>query len=43
MIQPQVERVYSSYLQLNLEEVEPCISGPKRYAFYITAITITPG
>ncbi|KAF6135692.1 hypothetical protein GIB67_028263 [Kingdonia uniflora] len=28
--EPQIERVYSSYLQLNLEEVEPCVSGPKR-------------
>uniref|UniRef100_A0AAU8MFS2 Aconitate hydratase n=1 Tax=Anoectochilus roxburghii TaxID=569774 RepID=A0AAU8MFS2_9ASPA len=28
--QAQVERVYSSYLELNLGEVEPCISGPKR-------------
>ncbi|KAL2348647.1 hypothetical protein Fmac_002647 [Flemingia macrophylla] len=28
--EPQVERVYSSYLELNLEEVEPCVSGPKR-------------
>ncbi|PKU65681.1 aconitate hydratase, cytoplasmic [Dendrobium catenatum] len=28
--QVEVERVYSSYLELNLEEVEPCISGPKR-------------
>ncbi|KAA3461105.1 Aconitate hydratase, cytoplasmic [Gossypium australe] len=28
--EPQVEKVYSSYLQLKLEEVEPCISGPKR-------------
>ncbi|RDX67896.1 Aconitate hydratase 1, partial [Mucuna pruriens] len=28
--EPQVERVYSSYLELNLEEVEPCLSGPKR-------------
>lgn len=28
--EPQVERVYSSYLVLNLEDVEPCISGPKR-------------
>ncbi|WOL09715.1 aconitate hydratase, cytoplasmic-like [Canna indica] len=28
--QPQIERVYSSYLELNLEDVEPCISGPKR-------------
>ncbi|XP_068646750.1 aconitate hydratase, cytoplasmic-like [Aristolochia californica] len=28
--QAQTERVYSSYLQLNLEDVEPCVSGPKR-------------
>jgi aconitase A len=28
--QPQIERMYSSYLALNLEDVEPCISGPKR-------------
>ncbi|CAN1220260.1 Aconitate hydratase, cytoplasmic [Linum perenne] len=28
--EPQLERVYSSYLQLDLSEVEPCISGPKR-------------
>ncbi|PKU65387.1 aconitate hydratase 3, mitochondrial-like isoform X2 [Dendrobium catenatum] len=28
--QAQAERVYSSYLELNLEEVEPCVSGPKR-------------
>ncbi|KAG0460775.1 hypothetical protein HPP92_020640 [Vanilla planifolia] len=28
--QGQEEKVYSSYLELNLEEVEPCISGPKR-------------
>ncbi|KAM0949810.1 putative aconitate hydratase [Dioscorea sansibarensis] len=28
--QPQIERVYSSYLELNLEDVEPCVSGPKR-------------
>ncbi|CAN1232472.1 Aconitate hydratase 3, mitochondrial [Linum perenne] len=27
---PQQDRVYSSYLQLDLSEVEPCISGPKR-------------
>ncbi|PKA60141.1 Aconitate hydratase 2, mitochondrial [Apostasia shenzhenica] len=26
----QAERVYSSYLELNLEDVEPCVSGPKR-------------
>ncbi|KAL2331837.1 hypothetical protein Fmac_019418 [Flemingia macrophylla] len=28
--EPQPDRVYSSYLELNLDEVEPCISGPKR-------------
>ncbi|XP_057455822.1 aconitate hydratase, cytoplasmic-like [Lotus japonicus] len=28
--EPQQERVYSSYLELNLSDVEPCISGPKR-------------
>ncbi|CAN1232474.1 Aconitate hydratase 3, mitochondrial [Linum perenne] len=28
--EPQQDRVYSSYLQLDLSEVEPCISGPKR-------------
>ena len=30
-IQPQKESVYSSYLELDLADVEPCISGPKRY------------
>lgn len=28
--EPQVDRAYSSYLSLDLEEVVPCISGPKR-------------
>ncbi|XP_042006400.1 aconitate hydratase, cytoplasmic isoform X2 [Salvia splendens] len=28
--EPQQERVYSSDLQLDLSDVEPCISGPKR-------------
>ncbi|KAF5207380.1 Aconitate hydratase [Thalictrum thalictroides] len=28
--EPQPEKTYSSYLQLDLSEVEPCISGPKR-------------
>ncbi|KAK8921690.1 putative aconitate hydratase, cytoplasmic [Platanthera zijinensis] len=28
--EPQAERVYSSYLELDLSSVEPCISGPKR-------------
>lgn len=28
--EPQQERVYSSYLELELATVEPCISGPKR-------------
>lgn len=26
----QTERVYSSYLELDLADVEPCVSGPKR-------------
>ncbi|XP_052483176.1 aconitate hydratase-like isoform X1 [Gossypium raimondii] len=28
--EPQIEKVYSSYLELKLEDVELCISGPKR-------------
>ncbi|GLT74150.1 hypothetical protein SLA2020_459640 [Shorea laevis] len=28
--EPQSEKVYSSYLELNLEYVDPCVSGPKR-------------
>ncbi|XAR67446.1 Aconitate hydratase [Bertholletia excelsa] len=28
--QPQQERIYSSYLELDLSSVEPCVSGPKR-------------
>lgn len=28
--QTQTERVYSSYLELDLADVEPCVSGPKR-------------
>eukprot|EP00252_Welwitschia_mirabilis_P019633 TRINITY_DN45_c0_g1_i2.p1 TRINITY_DN45_c0_g1~~TRINITY_DN45_c0_g1_i2.p1 ORF type:complete len:995 (+),score=199.41 TRINITY_DN45_c0_g1_i2:354-3338(+) len=28
--EPQTERTYSSYLELDLSSVEPCISGPKR-------------
>ncbi|KAK9268939.1 hypothetical protein L1049_000705 [Liquidambar formosana] len=28
--EPQQERTYSSYLQLDLADVEPCVSGPKR-------------
>ncbi|KAM3696408.1 hypothetical protein ACJW31_06G036400 [Castanea mollissima] len=28
--EPQQERVYTSYLQLDLADVEPCVSGPKR-------------
>ena len=31
MIQPHQERVYSSFLKLDLADVEPCISGPNRY------------
>ena len=29
--QHQQEKVYSSYLELDLGDVEPCVSGPKRY------------
>nr|GME13142.1 aconitate hydratase [Ipomoea batatas] len=32
--EPQQERVYSSSLQLDLADVEPCLSGPKRYALW---------
>ncbi|ONM19211.1 Aconitate hydratase 3 mitochondrial [Zea mays] len=28
--EPETERVFSSYLELDLSEVEPCVSGPKR-------------
>ncbi|GER54890.1 aconitate hydratase family protein [Striga asiatica] len=28
--EPQQDRVYSSYLELDLADVEPCVSGPKR-------------
>ncbi|XP_020276119.1 aconitate hydratase, cytoplasmic isoform X1 [Asparagus officinalis] len=28
--EPQKERLYSSYLELDLAEVDPCVSGPKR-------------
>jgi aconitate hydratase len=28
---PQKENIYTSYLELDLDTVEPCISGPKRY------------
>ncbi|GKV44127.1 hypothetical protein SLEP1_g51343 [Rubroshorea leprosula] len=28
--EPQSEKVYSSCLELNLDDVEPCVSGPKR-------------
>ena len=34
VIQPQQEKVYTSYLQLDLADVEPCVSGPKRYALF---------
>jgi hypothetical protein len=30
-LQPQKENIYTSYLELDLNSVEPCISGPKRY------------
>ncbi|XP_031401104.1 aconitate hydratase 1 [Punica granatum] len=28
--EPMVERTYSSYMELDLKDVEPCVSGPKR-------------
>jgi aconitate hydratase len=28
--QPQKDSTYSSYLELDLDTVEPCVSGPKR-------------
>ncbi|AQK42432.1 aconitase2 [Zea mays] len=28
--EPETERVFSSHLELDLSEVEPCVSGPKR-------------
>ncbi|GAA0153701.1 RNA metabolism protein [Lithospermum erythrorhizon] len=28
--EPQQERAYTSFLELNLSDVEPCVSGPKR-------------
>ncbi|PON51493.1 Aconitase/Iron-responsive element-binding protein [Parasponia andersonii] len=28
--EPEEEKAYTSYLELNLSEVEPCVSGPKR-------------
>ncbi|PKI59929.1 hypothetical protein CRG98_019702 [Punica granatum] len=28
--EPVAETVYSSYLELNLNDIEPCVSGPKR-------------
>jgi aconitate hydratase len=31
VIQAHHERVYTSYLQLNLADIESCVSGPKRY------------
>ncbi|CAO2194443.1 unnamed protein product [Urochloa humidicola] len=28
--EPETDRIYSSYLKLDLSEVEPCVAGPKR-------------
>ncbi|XP_024521182.1 aconitate hydratase, cytoplasmic [Selaginella moellendorffii] len=28
--EPETEKVYSSYLELDLDSVQPCVSGPKR-------------
>jgi aconitase A len=30
LLQPQKDNTYSAYLELDLDTVEPCISGPKR-------------
>jgi aconitase A len=29
-MQLEMERVFSSYLEMDLSEVEPCVLGPKR-------------
>jgi aconitase A len=42
VIQPQQERAYTSYLQLDLADVEPCVSGPKRYALFYCHILFPP-
>ncbi|KAL5978619.1 hypothetical protein ACLOJK_029736 [Asimina triloba] len=36
--EPQTERVYSSYLELDLADVEPCVSGPKRCVVFGFAV-----
>ncbi|CAN6560660.1 unnamed protein product [Malus baccata var. baccata] len=36
--QPRQERAYTSYLQLDLADVEPCVSGPKRYLLHFTYV-----
>lgn len=30
LLQPQQDSTYSAYLELDLDTVEPCVSGPKR-------------
>lgn len=45
--QPVKDNKYSSYLELDLNTVEPCISGPKRYKcvpdFMVPKITMAFG
>lgn len=38
MQQPQKDNTYSSYLELDLDTVEPCISGPKRLVSSIAVV-----
>ncbi|PPD93464.1 hypothetical protein GOBAR_DD09596 [Gossypium barbadense] len=35
----EIEKVYSSYLELKLEDVELCISGPKRCSHFADPIS----
>ncbi len=34
LLHPHKDIIYSSYLELDLCTMEPCVSGPKRYVFY---------
>ena len=38
MQQPQKDNTYSSHLELDLDTVEPCISGPKRLVLSIAVV-----
>jgi hypothetical protein len=39
-MQTETNRVYSSYLELDLCKVEPCVAGPKRYIYGPSCILI---